>query len=152
MQGGWWWETSTQLLLLVKCNETWWYLNKLSSPPPPKRFIFLCCVLKSDLISTIYGRCYWYSHILRINNRFSFIHHRNLPLGEMAPVLIKHNNLGCDCLALCWNQLTDASLKNVHISAGGIGRLIYTSSWAKLIPMKLNDCYLNGGYVQFITG
>lgn len=70
----------------------------------------------------------------------------------MAPVLIKHNNLGCDCLALCWNQLTDALLKNVHISAGCMGRLIYTSSWAKLNPIKLNDCYLNGVYVKFITG
>lgn len=36
-----------------------------------------------------------------------------------------------------------------YFFAKGIGRLIYASNWAKLIPMKLSDWYLNGGYATF---
>lgn len=102
----------------------------------------------------IYTHCLFSNKNIFAQTRVSFIHYRNVLCGEIVPALIKHNNLGCDCLAGCWNQLTGAksSLKNVHISLEGIGRLIYTSSWAKLIPMKLNDRYLNWGYVNFIIG
>lgn len=73
--------------------------------------------------------------------RVSFIHHKDVLCGEIVHVLIKHNNLGCGCLAGCWNQLTDAKslLKNVHFIGGG-----------ELIRMKLNNWYLNWGYVNFI--
>lgn len=86
--------------------------------------------------------------------RVSIYHYKTVLCVEIIPVLITHSNLGCDCFALCANQLTDTKslLKNVRISLGAIGRLIYTSSRARLIWMKLNDCYLNWGYVKYVIG
>lgn len=39
--------------------------------------------------------------------RVSIYHYKTVLCVEIIPVLITHSNLGCDCFALCGNQLTD---------------------------------------------
>lgn len=40
-----------------------------------------------------------YTHYIFAQTRVLFINLKNVLGGEIVPVLIKHNNLGCGCLA-----------------------------------------------------
>lgn len=67
---------------------------------------------------------------------------------------MNHSDFKFEYCAGYSNQLTDSNplIKHINISLGGIGRLIYASSWVKFIETKLNDSYLNWSHVsQLLT-
>lgn len=53
------------------------------------------------VLSTKQTQKHAYLHALHICTNWGFVHlsQRNVVIGETVPVLIKHNNLGCGCLA-----------------------------------------------------